>query len=316
MQKTITVHRDGGFGDILIILYFCKYYHTIGYKIQFITHSRFHGFLIQQPFIDSVFDKKCTSSDIDIDFNAIEHHESYNQNHLYNKFDISKIRHENVLNSERRFDITNASLYDIFYKFANTIIPTEPEFFTLNIPFVENKTVQQYYSKLKRPIICVNHISTTFNRTLNIHSINELFTTCDVGTLVNVSPQYAIAHQCNVYEVLPQSFEILIALIYNCNIVFTTNTSTLHIANNLHKPTIAFNTSWNVDEYNINNNKNFHILESISPCTNCRLHSCCMLDENIKISTHNADFHVEQTPICCNFNSKDVIKQIKIIAND
>lgn len=310
----IAVVRDGGLGDIITILYFCNYHYHSGHNITFIAHKRFHNFLLSQKCISSVkesFNDK--DFDLVLNFQAIEHELKNNNNHKY-KFK-NKYNNKNCLNAEGLPDVTNTPLREIFYNYANSFLKTEPLFFEIKVPDYIDKQVKEYFKNFKKPIICVNHIATAFNRTLNIDEINGLFINNQLGTLVNISSEYFISKQNNAFEIFDKNFHFLSSLIKNCDILFTCNTGSLHIGNNYFKHVITFDTSWPIKEYNILQNPNLHILNPSNKCTNCRLHTGCWLDENVLKTTYNKDFNKEKTPICCYFDHNLVIEKLKKIYN-
>lgn len=310
----IAVVRDGGLGDIITILYFCNFYYHSGHNITFIAHERFHNFLLSQECVSSA-KESFNNDDFDLvlNFHRIEHELKNNKNNKY-KFK-NKSNNKNCLNALGLPDVTVTPIHEIFYNYANTIIKTEPLFFEIRVPDFIDKQVKEYFKNFKKPIICVNHIATTFNRTFNIDEINGLFIVNQLGTLVNISPEYFISNQNNAFEILDKNFLFLSSLIKNCDILFTCNTGTLHLGNNYFKHVISFDTSWPIKEYNILQNPNLHILKPGNECNNCRLHKGCWLDENISTDILDKDFNKEKTPSCCYFDHNLVIEKLRKIYN-
>lgn len=281
-MANLNVCRNGGLGDIINLLYFCNYYKKSGHNINFVCGEKFYDFIKLQKVTNTVNDKLLKNNYFNLTFDGREHS------------DLKQI---------------NNNVFDIFYRHGNNLIKTEPLYFEIKTDKECDEKVLNLYKNLKRPIVCVNSFASSVNRSFNINDIKKLLGNKINGTFVNISHYIEFENHVNAFDKLPKTLTMFTSLIKHCDILFTCNTGSLHIGNNFFKPTITFDTSWPINEYDVFKNTNLHILPSSSDCTNCKLHLGCNL-EKINYHVYKEDKHNIKTPKCCSFNDRLVIDKI------
>jgi len=281
-MANLNVKRNGGLGDIINILYFCNYYKKSGHNINFVCNKNFHEFIKLQKVTNTVSEKLFKNNYFNLFFDGREHS------------DLKDI---------------NNNVYDIFYRHGNNLIQTEPLYFEIKTDKECDKKVLDFYNSLKRPIVCVNSIASAINRSFNISDTKKLFNLKFNGTLVNISHYIEFENVINAFSKLPKTLTMFTSLIKHCDLLFTCNTGSLHIGNNFFKPTITFDSSWPISEYDVFKNPNLYVLPSSSDCINCKRHGGCNIEE-IGDTVYKEDKHKLLTPKCCSFNSSLVIDKI------
>lgn len=296
MSKKLKIHRDGGLGDIIMLLTLFSDLKEKGYEIE-LACSRHYDFkfLEKQKYIDSVTDNR---DNIDIDLNRTEHSLKYTKNNTLSVFESFKNKIEEILG------------VSLLARDIELVLSKESNFI-----------VESFLSKFKKPFIIINPSSTVTNRSLPNYKAKEI---CEnlakYGTIINLQTKNFIRSKSviNIFEnYLSPSFRTLSSLINNSDVLVTTNTSTFHIGCALKKNTICIDQSFKSSKYNVYNNPNLKSVLADPECLYCEIHTGCSAKENTGMSSSPNKYgefpNSESFPPCSHeINVKKIEKEVKL----
>lgn len=296
MLKSISIRRDGGFGDMLMIFTLFNSLKNKGFEVDFRCSTHWnHKFLNQQNFIDKVSDNFKT---IDIDLYDNEHREEYRQSHVFESF---KHRIESYVTED-----------------------LDVELFKLNFIEKDEKLVSKFLQKIKKPIILINAKANVLNRSLTDSNIENICVELNsIGTVININNNYFVENEkvINIFkDVFNPDISLLACLINQADILVTTNTGTMHLGNCMHKKVVSIDQTFYSSKYNIYNNPNFEIISSNLECLGCESHGGCKIDNNVGTYTkkdENDKIHGEDKyPLCSIIEPHKVVKAVNNLINN
>jgi len=303
-RPVISVRRDGGFGDMLMIFTLLNSMYKKGYTIDFRCSKHWnHEFINLQEFISNVSDN---FNKIDIDLYDTEHDEDYNLRRTNTVFNCFKAKLEKFL--PRGY---------LNKRTKNKELKVEK--FELKLIKRHEELVKDYLKELPKPIILINTRATVLNRSLTQSCTEELGEKLsEIGTVINIQNEKFLKSEkvINIFkDILPPDISILACLIKHSELLITTNTSTLHFANCMEKNVLSIDQTFETSKLNIFDNPNFTSFKSDLPCLFCEQHGSCPKDEKVDCfnrKDNNGCWPADSKfPECSSIDTNKVVEKVK-----
>lgn len=297
-MNRINISRSGGLGDVVLALSISKFLFNRGYTIDFNTGEHLIPFIKCHDYIDTVNDVNNKNTGIVVNFEGSEH-------------DI-RFCYETVRNNPRfRTGDHKDPSTDVFIRYINSILggivnKSELEY-DVRYPSEYRDKTMTYLNNFPRPWIMVNTTASIANRSIPLSIVQEVQSLYNgPGTIFWLGNRDRLSTN-NIVDMLGGELYYYISSIDCCDILVTTNTSSLQFGFAFNKNIVSIEQSWYSKDYAYNNTANVISVNLDLECLNCKMHGGCLLDNN---PIFNTQWNFSTYPKCSNITSIQILEAI------
>jgi hypothetical protein len=294
-MNRINIKRLGGLGDVVMILSIAKFLFNRGYTIDFTTGGHLTSFLKYQNYIDTV--NEVNNNDNIIDFEGIEHDTRFCDEWMKN---VQKIH-------EWQKDPSS----EVYIRYVNSILGgivnrSELEY-DIKYPSEYRDQMMFYLNNFPRPWIVINTTSSIANRSIPISIAQEVQSLYNgSGTIFWIGNNDKLLKN-NIVDVFGNELFYYITAIDCCDLLVSSNTSSLHFGFAFNKNIVSIEQAWHSKEYAYNTKSNIVSINVDLECLNCKMHGGCALDNR---PDFNVQWKFSSYPKCSYISSTKILAAI------